>query len=227
MGIKDGEITKDTSNPSVKEILQNTLGNKNFKNVIILLSMWSIATQMTVSFMGIYKTKDLLLSVGLIQIINAAANGMRLLSSIPLGAYSDKKSYSKGIELALTIAAVGFFTNMFTTEKTWWLVIIYSILYSVSIAGTNANKFNITYSYVNKEYIAQAMVIQNSISGILGFGASLIGSFILSSIQKNNNMFLGIPLHGQQLLSLISFIIIICAIAFDRCVVEKQKVVIQ
>ena len=220
--------TKETPRKvPMREVLANTVGNKNFRSVIILLSLWSVATYMTASFMGTFKTKELMLSVGAVQLINAIANGMRLIFSVPMGKYSDEKTYAKGLELALVIAAVGFAINACTTSKTWWLVIAHTILYNVSIAGTNANRFNITYSYVKSEYIAQAMTIQNSISGVLGFLATLAGSFILSYIQERDNMIFGIPVYGQQILSVISLIIVVVAIIYDRTVIEKQKVMVQ
>lgn len=227
MMIKNTKPSNQSSKMPLKEVMANTIGKKDFRSVILLLSMWSIAVYMTNSFMGIFKTKDLLLSLGTVQIINMVANGMRLVCSLPLGKYSDKKSYAKGIELALIIAAVGFALNMFTQKNTWWLIIAYTILYSVSVAGTNANKLNITYSYVKSEYITQAMAIQNCISGVLGFGASLVGSFILSYIQKNGNMLFGISVYGQQVLSAISLLIVIGAIVYDRLVVEKQNIMVQ
>ena len=104
---------------------------------------------------------------------------------------------------------------------------MHTILYNVSIAGTNANRFNITYSYVKCEYIAQAMTIQNSISGVLGFLATLLGSVILSYIQENGNMLFGIPVYGQQVLSAISLVIVAAAIIYDRVVIEKQEVMLQ
>ena len=97
----------------------------------------------------------------------------------------------------------------------------------MSEAGTNSNKFNITYSYVNEKYLIQALAIQNSISGIIGFCSSLIGGGVLAYIQKNNNMIFGIPIYGQQILSLISFVIVICAIVYDRLVVERQDIIVQ
>ena len=225
--IKDGEVSDKSSELNFKELLANTIGNKNFRSVIVLLSMWTIATSITTGFMGTFKTNDLLLSVGIIQVINVVANGFRILFSIPLGKFSDKRSYAKGIELAMVIAAVGFAINMFTSNKTWWFVAVYTVLYNISVAGTNANKFNITYSYVKNDYIAQAMAIQNCISGVLGFLAALVGSRILDFVQANDNMLFGIHIYGQQLLSGISLVIVIIAIVYDRLVVEKQKVKVQ
>ena len=71
------------------------------------------------------------------------------------------------------------------------------------------------------------MAIQNCISGVLGFFASLTGSVILSYIQNNNNTLFGIHMYGQQVLSAISFLIILVAVAYDRMVVEKQDIMVQ
>jgi len=227
INIKDKKTEKSGEELSLRAVLKNTIGNKKFRNVIILLSMWNIAICITNSFMGTFKTKDLLLSVGLVQIINTVANGIRMAFSVPLGKYADKKSYARGLELAMIVTSAGFVVNMFTTNNTWWLVVFYTIFYNVGIAGTNANKFNITYSYVKNEYIVHAMAIQNCISGVCGFCATLIGSYILSFIQNKGNILFGISLYGQQVLSLISLMIAIFAIIFDRTVVEKQKVILQ
>lgn len=190
-----------------------------------LLTMINIANCITVSFMGTFKTKDLLMPVGLVQGINTLACGMRMIFSISFGKYSDKKSYAKGIELALVISAIGFMFNIFTTNTTWWCIIIYTVLYNISVAGTSANKFNTTYSYIKREYIMHAITIQNCISGIVGFFATLIGSCILTFIQNNENRFLGINVYGQQVLSVISLLIVLIAIVYDRYVVEKQEMI--
>ena len=117
--------------------------------------------------------------------------------------------------------------NVFTTPDTWWLVIVFTVLYNVSLAGTNQNSFNIAYSYVNEKYIVQAMSIKNCIGGLCGFGASILGGKILDLVQGNNNMIFGVHIYGQQLLSLISFAIIMVIIDYIRKVIEKQEIMIQ
>lgn len=228
MGIKnDKEEKEEEKYVPMKEVMKNTLGNKNYLNIILLMIMWDVARYLTVGFLGTFKTKDLLLTVGMVQVINMIANLGRFFISKPFGKYSDKHSYASGIKLAFIIAAVGFFANIFTTNATWWCIIIYSIMYNVSMAGSNQNLFNITYSYVKAEHFVAAMAIKNSIGGLFGFAASLVGSRILAFVQANGNTFMGIPMYGQQLLSAISFIIILIAIAFIHFVIEKQKVMLQ
>ena len=112
------------------------------------------------------------------------------------------------------MVAVAFFFCMLTTPKTWYLMIIYSVMYNVSIAGTNQNSFNITYSYVKSEYIVQAMAIKNCVGGVCGFLAALVGGKILSAVQANGNRVLGIPMYGQQFLAFISLVGVIGAILY-------------
>ena len=156
-------------------IIKNTLGNRNFVNIIIMTTLWDIARYFTIGFLGVFKTNDLMMSVLLIQVINICANFIRMLVSKPIGHYSDKNSYAKGMKLGMWLAAGAFFVNIFTTKNTWYLIIIYTILYNCAFAGTNQNSFNITYSYVDSKYITQAMAFKNSIGGICGFLASVLG----------------------------------------------------
>ena len=199
--------------------------NKSFVCTVVLHALWSISVYMTIGFMGTYKTKELLLSVGAVQIINIVACLARALFSKPIARYADKRSYAKGIELGMTIAAFGYLVNIFTTPKLWWLVVLYTLLYHVACAGTSQNMMNMVYSYVDSKYFVQASAIKYSVSGLCGFAASMLGSRILSAVQSNGNTFLGISLYGQQLLSAISLVIVIVAILFVKFVLEKQKII--
>ena len=224
-------IKKDDENSctdiSFKSVINKTLGNKNFRNVILLTVMWDCARYFSIGFMGTFKTKDLAISVFAVQIINTIGNFARMVISRPFGRYSDKYSFAKGFTLALCIAAGAFFINIFTTNSTWFFIIIYTILYNCCLAGTNQNSFNITYSYVDLEYITQAMAIKNSIGGLCGFGASLAAGKLLGAVQAHGNTFFGVHVYGQQILSAISFVIVIAAIIFTKTKIEKQSVKIQ
>ena len=223
----DTQTVVSENKADLRVVLQNTLGNRNFLYVIIMTSLWEMGRMMTVGFLGTFKTSDLLLSVGAVQVINMVANLCRLVVSRPFGRYSDKTSYAKAFRFAMMLAAAGFAINVFTTKNNWWCIVVFTILYSVSFAGTNQNSYNITYSYVKSEYIVQAMAISKSINGILGFGAALAGSRILQAIQNAGNTFMGVAVYGQQILSAISMCIILMAVLFSACVMEKQERMVQ
>ncbi|MBO5648293.1 MAG: MFS transporter, partial [Clostridia bacterium] len=207
------------------QVIRMLFSNRGFVCSVVVHSMWSISAYMTIGFMGTYKTKELLLSVGAVQIINIVACLLRALFSKPIAHYADQHSYAKGIRLGMIIAAAGYLVNMFTTPSLWWLVILYTVLYNIACAGTTQNLLNIVYNYVDLKYFVQASAIKYSISGLCGFGASVLASRILGAVQANENTFLGISLYGQQLLSAISFALLIISILFVKFVVEKQKII--
>lgn len=228
LSIKKEEPTEETvQTEKLSVVAKNILGNKNFRSIVILSIIWDIARYFTIGFLGVYKTKDLAMSLTLVQAVNIIGNVGRIFISKPFGRYSDKHSYAKGLCLGLYIAAAAFFVNMFTTQTTWWLIIVYTLLYSCSMAGTNQNSYNISYSYVETKYISQAMAIKNSIAGVCGFLASLAGGKLLSVIQASGNTFLGLSVKGQQVLSAISFLLVVICIIFTKTVVEKQKVTVR
>lgn len=218
--------TGENDEPFMK-VVKIIIKNKNFRNIIFLTVLFDVARYFTVGFLGIFKYKELMMSALLVQVVNIIGNFARMAVSRFFGKFSDKYSFAKGFELGLWLIGVSFLINVFTTPSTWFFIIAYTILFSCSAAGTNANSFNITYSYVDSKYIVQAMAIKNCIGGIFGFGASILGGKILDVVQANGNMVFGIYMYGQQLLSAISFVIIMVAIIFLRKVIEKQEVMVQ
>jgi hypothetical protein len=214
------EDEQDDKKP-LADVMKNTIGNQSFRRLLVLSILWSCSIYFTAGFLGVYKTKDLVMTVFLVQIVNMVANGFRVVFSIPFGKYSDKTSFAKGYELGMILVAIAFAFCMFTTPKTWYLIIVYSVIYNISVGGTNQNSFNITYSCVSGEYIVQAMAIKNCVGGVFGFLAALVGSRILSAVQANGNLVLGIPMHGQQLLAFISLIGTFIAILYMHFFIIK------
>lgn len=224
---KEDATSTEQNRKHFKDIIENTLGNKNFRPVIMFTVIYNVAVYLTNGFLGTFKVNDLLIGVFVIQIFNIIGSLSRMAVSKPFGCFSDKHSFAAGISVALVILSAGYLTLVFTTQKTWWLIALYTVLYSVASAGLNQNSFNIAYSYVDSDYITEALAIKNCIGGLCGFGASLIGSRILKYVQSNGNSIFGIQLYGQQLLGGISFLLVIAALAVMVFVVGKQKVMKQ
>ncbi len=211
----------------LKDVLRNTLGNRSFRNVTVMLSLFDVAFYLTMGFLGTLKTEDLMLSVGFVQLINVAACGLRCLLSGPVGKWADRTSYAFVYRMGLWVAAFSFLLLVFTTRATWWLIIGHTVLYAVAETGTSPNTNNMTYNYVSIDYFVQAQAIRSSMAGILGFQASLTGGWILDAIQENGNQLLGIPVMGQQVLASMSFLLILVTIGLNKFVVSKQEILIQ
>jgi Na+/melibiose symporter-like transporter len=215
---------EQTSVPFGK-ILKSIFASRGFRSVVIAYVLWTVANYTISGFMGTYKTKDLLLTVGTVQLINIVGCLARALVSRPFGRYTDKRSYSAGLKLGLCIVTLSFVANIFTTPSLWWMVIVHTLLHNVAMAGIGQNFNNIMFSYVEESYFVEATAIKNSIGGLCGFLASLVAGEILSAIQENGNMLFGMPMYAQQLLSVLAAVIALGSILYIHFVLQKQKVV--
>ena len=213
----------NTPSEPVLRVVRHLLRNKSFIYIIVITVLWNIATYFTIGFMGIYKTKDLALTVGTIQVINTAGCLARFAVSRPFGKYSDKHSYASGLCLGFTVAAVAFGLNVFTTPDTWWMVVIFTVLYQTCMAGVFQNLTAICFDFVEDRYFVQATAIRSAIGGIFGFLASLAGGRIVALVQANGNRLLGFEMRAQQLLSLMSALTLVGLILFVKLVFSKQK----
>ena len=222
-------MAEDPTNKTVRkrhnfrDVIKNTLGNRSYVNLLFASILWQVAACMTVGFLGTYKTRELGLSVGAIQLIGIGGNLVQMFLSRPMGRYSDRTSYVRGYSVAMIPAVIAYVVNAFTTPDRWWLIIVYTLLCGVANAGIGQNSTMMVYSFVKDEYIVQALAMKSCIVGVIGFGASLVAGKILSSIQEAGNVFLGIPMYGQQLLSVITAVLALGVVIFSSTVLQKQK----
>lgn len=206
---------------SILESVKVVCKSKKFLTILLLSFTWSFTSHLTVSFLGIYKTKDLAISMTLIQIINIIGVLTRFSISTPVAKLSDKTSYARGVRFGMTLNFIGFVTVMFTSPKFWWLIIVYTILYTAAQAGTVQNLYNIVFDCVEEKYFVHASAIKSALGGIGGFSASLVGSAILNKIQANGNMIFGLEMRAQQVLATISAILTVLILIYLKFVVEK------
>ncbi len=218
--IKD-DGTKQEAIP-MHGMMKETLGNRKFRKLVVMTVLWNCAQYFSIGFLGVFKTKDLLLSLIAVQIINIVGQLARMLVSVPFGRYSDKKGFAKGFELAAAIAGVGFLANIFITRKLWFLIIVQTLCYEIGQAGTNQNSSNITYHYVDHQYIAQAIAIKSSIGGVCGFLAALVAGKMVSYIRDAGNMLFGIPVFPQQALAAVSLLLTVATVLYMKLAIEKE-----
>ena len=221
--IADRDHLTGGSKKSLREILRHTLGSRPCRNTVILACLWDAARYMTLGFMGTFKTNDLGMSVGTVQVINTGAAMARFAVSRPFGRFSDRHTYAKGFRIAMYVGAAGFACNMFASPAAKWCVVVFTVLYHMSLAGTNQNNYNMTYCYTEEDYVIHGLAVNDGLRGITGFLSSLVGSRILSAVQKNGNRLFGFPLYGQQALSALSLLLTLAAALFNKVVVSRQK----
>lgn len=204
-----------------REILRFLQNNKAIRRLIVLDVLWKSAIYMTTPFMGTYLIGELRFSLTDVSLITMVFSFARMLVSPFTGRYADKNGWCKLLMICVSIAAAGFFVNMFASPGSRWCYIVYGLCYYIAMAGINSSLFNITYDYVDESRFSVAFGAKNAIGGAAGFLVSLVGGLIVSAMQDGGNRLLGGTVYAQQVLSCITFLLLVGMVVYLTVVIRK------
>ena len=214
-----------TEKISIKEMVKGLLKEKNLGKVIFLFVLWDIANYATMPFYGTYQIKELGFSMTYVSILAALYAIFRSIFSKPLGRYADKHSFSKMLIICFGIQAVATLINIFTVPENGYVCYtLYYILHSIAMGGiASSGPINLIYDNVSVENRTGAFALKNTIAGIIGFLTTLAMSPLVEYIQANGNVFLGIPVYAQQVLSVFGLLLTVVILLYLIFVVDKIK----
>ena len=211
-----------TEKISTKRLLGELIKDKNLFKVILISVLWNIVNYAATPFYGSYQINELGFSMTFVSILSAAYAIVRTLFSKPLGKFADKYSFANMLNICFVVILVGFVVNMFTVPangKVFYTV--YYMLNAIAMAGINSATINLIYDYVGKEKRVGALALKSTLAGFAGFFTTLAVSPLVSYIQKNGNVFLGLNVYAQQVVSAIAAILLIALIVYLNVVVRK------
>ena len=198
-----------------KHEIFNVLKDKNLIRVSVIFLIWYIATYVANPFYGTYQTKELGFSLTFVSVLSIVSAVARVISSIFMGVYADKRSFAKMIRLCFGVAAAAFLCNVFCVpENGKILFTAYKILYSVAMGGINSALINLCYDYVSPEKRVHALAVTQALAGLAGFFSTLLTSILVGKIQGNGNSFLGMSLYAQQVVSALAAILTVAVIVY-------------
>ncbi|MBO5339321.1 MAG: MFS transporter [Clostridia bacterium] len=214
---------------SIGEIFE-TFKNKGVILVAVVFVLWNIASNSTKPFLGTYMLNTLGLEdwfrIAFLPAISAVA---RIIASIILGIYADKKSFSKMVSICFGIAglsflAITFCSPSFGTLNGYIMFSLHYILYGIAMGGINSSLINLCYDYAPVEKRVGALAITQAISGVIGFLVAALFGLLVDKIQANGNSFLGVNAYAQQIVSVIGVIFSCLAMVYVLVfLVRKDK----
>ena len=205
-----------------------TFKNKGVILVAIVFVLWYIATNSTKPFLGTYMM-DLGLEkwfkIGFLPAISAVA---RIIASIILGIYADKKSFSKMVSICFGIASLSFLAIVFCTPEFgkangYIMFSLHYILYGIAMGGINSSLINLCYDYAPVEKRVGALAVTQAISGVVGFLTTLAFSPLIDKIQANGNKVLGLNIHAQQVVAIVGVLFSCLAMSYVLIFLVKRK----
>ena len=208
---------------NVKEVF-SLFKNKTIIKVIGVFVLWNVASYVTTSYMGAYQVNDLGFETSFASLIIIIGSLARAIVSRPLGKFADKFSFCKMLYICFGVEAIAFLIAVTITPSNGrYMYIIYYVLYCIGCAGINSSIINLIYDYVETEKRTSALALVNTAAGFAGFFATLAVSPLVSYVQGKGNELFGISIYAQQLLAVISVIVVIAIVIYLLAVISKLK----
>lgn len=209
---------------SVVSEIKVLLKNKKVMKVILLAVLWSIAAYATTPFYGSYQIKELGFSMKFVSMLSIVYAVVRSLFSRILGRFADKRSFVAMLNICYVVALVGYAVNVFTVPSNGKVMFsLYYTLHAISLAGINSGTINLIYEEVETEQRTGAYALQQSISGTVGFLTTTLFSILVERIQANGNVFFGIPVYAQQVVSAVGVLVLIAIVIYVNTAMRKNK----
>ena len=166
-----------------------------------------VAQYITTPFLGTYQVNELGFSMTFVATLSMVYSAVRIAASFFLGAYADKKGFAKMMQICFGLLGAAFFVNIFTAPANGKIMYtLYYALNAMAMGGMNSGATNLIFDYAPLEQRSQALAVYSSVGGLAGFLTTLLVSPLVSRIQASGNMFLGMNVYAQQVVSAISFL---------------------
>lgn len=227
--VKDDEdaqmvATKPSESRSIKSILDCTIFDKGFRKIIYLDMLWHVGTGLTVSFYGTYQINELGFSLSYVAVLAAMHSLVRVAFSRFFGKMADRHSWARMLMFSFAIGAVSFLATTFTVPANGkWLYAVYYAIFAIYLAGSNSGMMNIVFDYVERDNLSYALGVKSAIGGIVGFTSSLLGAWIVSTVQAHGNTIFGHTIYAQQIMSFISFVMFAVIVVYIKKIILKMK----
>ena len=209
---------------SIRSQIKDAITDKNLWKVLPVSILWAVATYSSTPFYGTYQNKELGFTMTFVATISAVSALARALVSVPLGKFADKHSFTKMLNICFCIAGLAFFVNIFTAPANGKILyFVYSILYSVSLAGINSSAINLIYDATPRIRRTGALAIRGALVGFVGFFSTLAVRPLVKYIQDNGSTVFGISVYAQQVVSIIAFVLVIVVIIYLNTVLKRFK----
>lgn len=205
---------------SIKEIVNN----QNVLHVTVIFVLYYISTYVATPFYGTYLINELSFNLKMVSTLTIFSSILRILVSRFWGQYADKTSFTNMIRKCLLVLGLSYFFAACAVPANGKVMFaLHYALRGIAQGGMNSALINLVFDYVPIDKRSDSLAICQAASGTAGFVATLAVSPLIASIQANGNRLLGAHLYAQQVVSGISFVIVMAAIIYIRLFVAEKR----
>lgn len=227
-----GSITKKHSGASktqsLTETLKDVFSNGDFRKIIYIYLFWYGGERLVTLFINVYLVSDLHMKYTFMSVISMIAALLRAVIIPITGKIADRMSYVRTLNIGVVITALSFIACAFCMPGPYAeiMYIVYTILYQIGISVFGVGIAVLLYSVPPKNDSAKYFAVNSTVNGIMGLAVALVGGLILDVLQKANVHIFGVHIYAQQIMSIISTVILGIMFVFvkNKCSDVEDKI---
>lgn len=190
--------------------LSSLLQNKSYRYTVVTITLYAVATGITIPFIGTYQIKELGFSMTFIAALEAIVAFLRVGVLVLFGRLSKKRSHTWFLGLDF-IVSIGLFASIMLANPATGMI-AFSVYYATNAVRHSANAIsqnNLILEIVEPEERTCALAISTIFTGVLGFLATIAVTPLVELIQENGLTVLGFEIYAQQAFAAISLLLVL------------------
>ena len=191
--------------------------------LVAMLAIFYIAYYVSIPFYSTYLIHEMGFSLKFISLMSIVTSVVRITVSKAWGRYADRNSFAVLMEKCLWVFAAALLCVVFAVPANGVVMfLVYYVLWGITMGGINSAEVNMVFDHAPLEKRSDSLAVCQIMSGLAGFLTTLAAGPLVDHIQRSGNMFLGLPVYAQQVVSAIGVLFTLGAIAYLRLAVMKK-----
>ncbi len=227
MAMKEVPIKRSIINYRIRDVFVKPLKDKKFFRIIVLFFLWSMGLHLGAPFFGVYMVSGLKLDYSFITINGMIFSLCYVIMTRVWGKLADKKSWLYVAIINIAILSVSHFFWVFIYEGSSilrYMVVLVHILGGISWAGVNISLFNLPFDYIPEEGRTLYLGFNAALSGIVGFGAAMVSSFLVGRFSGFETLMFGFPVGILQIVLSVSGIMTGVCVVYIKLFVKAKSI---
>lgn len=198
--------------------------NRGFRLYILMYLCNSVGTNISGPFLGTYQIKELGLSMMRISVFNATTVVVSVVF-LAIFAHISRKKGMKGLMIAgfITKAVSYLMVSLAAPGRGFVFFILYYAIQAIGTAAISIGIDTMVLDIVPESQRVSAMATRSVIIGPIAFLTTIVMTPFLTFVQGRGNMMFGRTVYAQQIMGVMSFVVILGAALVYYIFVKRQE----
>jgi MFS family permease len=213
--IKEPLVNKSDVIIKFKDIITIPIKDKSYSQVLLMFILWNVALQVGGPFFSVYMVSGLKMQYTFITILGILSSISVIVLVRIWGKIADKKTWVFTTKASIALLGITHTLWFLMTPSTmYFLAPILFILGGASWAGIGISLFNIQFVFSPEKGRTVYIGFTAAMGGVIGFISTLIGSFIVNTLEGVKMNIIGFPISNMQIVFVISGISLLLTALF-------------